>query len=242
MLGKAAGHIISVLLQRMSLWHFYHQITFPALSVTQIKVLSLKKSYVSIQRLTLTSCPLKVRVYSGLSCFFCLLWNKQTVRRILGELLVKSMWPLTSLITTPFLLLLPPSPIRGEHLVPFCPLRPCAKLIYEVWKYLPTLLSHQPLPKIAKEASVEGPHFVVQKHNQVMSVLFRGRTGNLEPRGGYQQQAPSSTRTMFADWKMPFNDVPDIQMKKTWGRDGGSVAGTTNKALKTEIRNGMEGK
>lgn len=43
------------------------------------------------------------------------------------------------------------------------------------------------------EASVEGPHFVVQQHNQVVSVLLKRRTGNLEPGGGCQQRAWSST-------------------------------------------------
>lgn len=62
---------------------------------------------------------------------------------------------------------------------------------------------------------MEGPHFAVQQHNQVMSVLFRRRTGNLEPGGGYQQQAWSSTWTTFADWKTPINGVPHIQMKET---------------------------
>lgn len=62
------------------------------------------------------------------------------------------------------------------------------------------------------EESVEGPRFSVQQHNQVMSVLFKRPAGNLESRGGCEQQA--STQKMFVVWKVPFKCVPDIQMKK----------------------------
>lgn len=68
---------------------------------------------------------------------------------------------------------------------------------------------------------MEDPHFIVQQHKQVMSVLFRRRTGSSGAGGCCQQWAPSSAWTMFADWKMPFDGVSNIQMKEV--RDGGGV-------------------
>ena len=46
---------------------------------------------------------------------------------------------------------------------------------------------------------------------------------------------------MFADWEMPFNGAPDIQMKETEGGDRMNMAGKTNEDLKNlEImRSGM---
>lgn len=160
-----------------------HQTTLPLIE-TQIEILSLRKSYVNLQRLTLTSCPQKVKGYSGLYNFLCL-FRKQadSVKNTVGVVAVVN-------VTTNFLdhSSFPPFPSLSNSRRSSCALFvPCGPLHSSFMKSgnicqlgFPTNL----FLKITAEESMEGPHFVVQKHNQVMPVLFRRRTGNLEPRGG----------------------------------------------------------
>lgn len=137
--------------------------------------------------------------------------------------------PLTFMFTAPLSFpLLPSPPIQFAQriLCPFCP------LIYEVLKYLPSWLSHHPPPKIAMEESVEGPRFSVQQHNQVMSVLFKRPAGNLESRGGCEQQAGQVHRKCLSIERCPLNVFLTFKWRKWKCWDGGNMSRKTNWHLK----------